>query len=170
MIVRCFDSKRTTPVDPADFFAHNRSHGAAVADFDRDGDLDIVVGHSRFRCDANAPDDCYETAQVRFFENVFGQDAHWLQLDLEGSGGSNAAAIGARVRVETETGVQAQQVDGGHGHFGAHRDMTLHFGLGDACAADVEIRWPDAEGTTEHYRLRAGVRYRVLQGEAPQAL
>jgi hypothetical protein len=148
---------------------HNRSHGVAFADLDRDGDLDLVVGHSRARCDASAPNDCYPTAQLRVFENVAGNAANWLQIELEGGPGSNRDAVGARVRVTAGGVTQTQERSAGYGHFGAQNDPALHFGLGAACDAEVEIRWPDAALTTERYRLAAGYRYHVRQGQAPEA-
>lgn len=152
-----------------DYFEHLRSAGVVFADFDRDGDLDIVVGHSRFRCGPpDYLDDCYETQQVRFFENLSATaKSNWVQLRLEGGAGTNRAAIGARVTVTTCETTQTRNVDGGHGHFGVQDDLTLHFGLGAACHATVQIRWPDAGLSTQEFNVEAGHRYRVVQGAEP---
>ena len=145
---------------------HLASHGIAVADFDRDGDLDLVVGHSRARCE----DQCYPTANVRYFENLLGQDGNWIQLSLSGGDGTNRAAIGARVTVSAGGVTQTQEVGGGHGHYGIQHDLTLHFGLGSACEAQVKIRWPDKALSTQELTLRSGYRYRVVQGEPALAV
>lgn len=149
---------------------HHRSHGSVVADFDHDGDLDIIVGHSLARCDPMSPDNCYATAQVRFFENVTGQKGHYLQLSLTGATGTNRAAIGARVTVKTGAITQMRDVEGGHGHYGAQDDLTVHFGLGDACSAEVTVRWPDAALTTQTFTMNGDRRYTLTQGEEPKAL
>jgi hypothetical protein len=156
-------------VSAADGFEQNRSHGIAVADFDRDGDLDLVIGHSRARCSGST--DCYPTSQIRLFSNMLGQDGNWLQISLEGAPGSNRSAIGARVTVAAEDGTtQTQEVGGGHGHYGAQDDLVLHFGLGTACRAQVTVRWPDAALTTETFELVSGYRYRWLQATEPVAI
>ncbi len=150
----------------ADGIDHHRSHGSAVADYDHDGDLDIVVGHSRARCEA----DCYPTGEVRLFENVM-PTGNWLAVSLEGGPGSNRSAIGARVTVVAEDGtIQTKEVGGGHGHYGAQDDLTLHFGLGSACRAEVTVRWPDAALTSETASLVSGYRFRWVQGSAPEPM
>lgn len=148
---------------------HHRSHGSAVADFDHDGDLDIVVGHSFARCHVDPGDtaDCYATQQVRFFENVLGDQGNSLAVRLVGAPGANRAAIGARVTVKAGSITQTRDVEGGHGHYGAQDDLTLLFGLGDACEADVTIRWPNADLTTETVHLPAGYRFILEQGKDP---
>lgn len=157
-------------VDVTEGIEHNRSHGVAIADLDRDGDLDVIVGHSRSRCDAMSAYNCYETRQVRVFENVLGDLGNWVQLDLVGAAGTNRSAIGARVTVTAGGVTQTQEVGGGHGHYGIQNDRILHFGLGTACEAEVTVRWPDAELTTETFTLLSGYRFRVEQGGAPVAL
>lgn len=151
-------------VSTDDGFEHNRSHGVVVADFDRDGDLDVLVGHSRARCDASAPNDCYPTQAVRLFENVLGERGNFVQLELEGAGGANRAAIGARVTVAAGGVTQTREVEGGHGHYGAQNDRVLHFGLGAACKAEVTVRWPDKTRSEERYTLPAGYRFRIVKG------
>jgi len=140
-----------------DFFSHFRSHGVATADFDRDGDLDIVVGHSLARCDA----ECRPTDEIRMFENTLGSAGNWVQLTLAAPSGSgaNGAAIGARVKITSGGITQTREVGGGYGHYGAQDDMTVHVGLGSACDATVEVRWPDAALTTTTHALEAGRRY-----------
>lgn len=153
---------RFTEVPRTQGIDHNRSHGIAVADFDRDGDLDVVVGHSRARC--GAPDDCYPTMQVRLFENQLG--ANFVSLRLEGVT-ANRSAIGARVTVTAGGITQTHDVEGGHGHYGAQNDLVQTFGLGTACEASVTIRWPNAALETQTFTLVPGHRYYVRQGEAP---
>lgn len=146
---------------------HHRSHGVVFADFDRDGDLDIVVGHSRARCDAARPKDCYARPRVRMFENHW-EGGGFIQLDLEGGPGTNRSAIGARVTVTANGVTQTQEVAGGFGHYGAQNDRILHFGLGAACRATVLIRWPNAQLSEETFELPAGYRFRIREGHPPE--
>lgn len=157
------------PVPLEDGIDHHRSHGVAIADFDRDGDEDIIVGHSRMRCDPQGPANCYPTSQVRMFENLSGDDGNWVQLDLEGCGGSNRGAIGAQVTVLADGRMQTKEVGGGYGHYGQQDDRILHFGLGAACEAEVTVRWPDAVQSAQVFKVNAGHRYKVRQGDQPRA-
>jgi hypothetical protein len=64
---------------------------------------------------------------------------NWLKIRLEGTK-SNRSAIGARVVVRYGGKVQVQEVTSGCSFFSSN-DPRLHFGLGAATTAEVEIRW-----------------------------
>lgn len=153
-----------TEVPPRRGIRNNRSHGLVTADFDRDGDLDVVVGHSTARC--GGADDCYDQIHPRLFENL-GTSRSFVQLHLIGGEGTNRAAVGARVEVRADGRLQVQEVDGGGGQFGNQSDLVVHFGLGGSCEAEVTVRWPDAALTTDTFTVAAGRRYQVVQGQAP---
>ncbi len=119
---------------------HPCASGMAVADFDRDGDLDVVVGSGTAR-------DCgaiWSKNEVHLYENNASTLGHYLEVHLTGKAPVNAAAIGARVTVTAGGVKQMQELDAGYGHMGMQNDTTLHFGLGACTKADsIEVRWPD---------------------------
>lgn len=129
---------------------HPCAVGATAADFDRDGDLDVVIASGTAR-------DCaqiWSTNEVHFYENQGEAASGWLSVRLAGdtSQGSNAAAIGARVAVTAGGVTQVQQLTSGFGHFGMQNDTALHFSLGSCSRArTIEVTWPDGSSSTSTF-------------------
>jgi hypothetical protein len=109
------------------------SRGCAFGDFDNDGDLDILI------LNMNEP--------PSLLRNDLKGTHHWLKVKLVGTK-SNRSAIGARLLVRYSGKVQAQEVLS-QSSFYSCNDSRLHFGLGQATAADLVIHWPS--GITEKY-------------------
>jgi hypothetical protein len=126
----------------------NVSRGAAFADVDLDGDLDMLVTNS------NAP--------ARLLRNDGGSEGAWLVVDLRRANGE-AGAIGARVRVTTTYGDQWREVRSGSGYLSQHA-LSLHFGLGDADHVEaLAVHWPGGD-VEEHVALPANTRLVVSEG------
>jgi len=120
--------------------------GVAFADFDSDGDLDLVV-----TADAGQA--------TRLWRNDSATGNHWLGLRLRGTE-SNASAIGARVVVKTAAGAMVQEVSGGAGR-GSQNSLPLEFGLGSATLVEeLVVRWP--KGTVQTFRNVAVDQYLEL--------
>jgi enediyne biosynthesis protein E4 len=111
----------------ADFRLPRVSRGAAVADFDNDGDLDILVNNNG--------------GPPQLLRNDGGNTNHWLQILLIGTK-SNRDGVGARVKVTAGDLTLFDQRKGGMSYQSA-QDPRLHFGLGSRAAIDgIEIIWP----------------------------
>lgn len=106
------------------------TYQAAWADFDRDGDLDLVSAD-------------------RLFVNQGTPGRNWMVVTLQGDGRrTNRSAIGAQVRIRIGDRTISRQVEAGTGE-GNGNDLKLHFGLGERKeAVDLEIQWPDGRRQT----------------------
>jgi hypothetical protein len=104
------------------------ARGAAYADLDRDGDLDLVISVNH--------------GAARVLRNDRGdRPGNWLCLRLSGVK-SNRSALGAVVRVLSASGKQWQMVRSGSSYC-SQSDLALTFGLGqDSRATRIEVEWP----------------------------
>jgi hypothetical protein len=113
----------------ASFAAPKVARGAAYADIDNDGDLDVLITTNH--------------GPAYLFRNG-GTVAHSLQIKLVGVK-SNHDGIGAVVRVGTGRDKQWQMLRSGSSYL-SQSELVLTFGLGTHDRADaVEITWPSGQ-------------------------
>jgi ASPIC and UnbV/Bacterial Ig-like domain/FG-GAP-like repeat len=123
------------------YFGFNIS--AAMADYNKDGLLDLAVGNLSFSQNNTSVAD---PGPVKLFKNN-GTPGNWLQLKLVGTT-SNKAAIGARVKMTTGVKNQIREVSS-HTGFASQNSLLVHFGLGSSTKADdITITWPS--GIIQH--------------------
>jgi len=121
--------------------------GLSIFDYDRDGQLDLLIRNFR---------------QPAVLLRNQGRSGHWLQLKLVGVR-SNRDAVGARVQIRTETGLQSRNVTAGSGYLSGS-SLVQHFGLGPtARVASVDVDWPSGAHTRLH-DVAGDHRYTVIEG------
>jgi hypothetical protein len=124
-----------------------QGRGLLTADFDHDGDRDIVVFNNRgplllYRNDLPDP----------------GSSSITLSFDTRFAPGLAPDGFGTHVTLATAQGVQTRVIDGGTNYL-AQSELSAHFGLGGADGGDVTVRY--ADGTSDTFpRVRAG-RYTI---------
>ncbi len=104
------------------------SRGLAVADYDRDGRLDLLVVDQQ--------------GHPLLYRNVTPGGGHWLEVDTAGTR-SNRDGCGTKVVAVTRTGEQMRQVLCGGTSLGSGSDPTIHLGLGRSSRVrELIISWP----------------------------
>jgi enediyne biosynthesis protein E4 len=129
-----------------------RSRGAALADFNNDGMLDLVEVNRR--------------VNVTLFRNVGWGTAdepaamgNWLAISPR-QPGANRFAVGAWVQLRVGDRLIERELVVGGGHAGGQLGR-LHFGLGDASWAEVRVIWPD--GTESEWQRHSANQLMVIE-------
>ena len=129
------------------------SFAAATADFDRDGDLDLVVAN------LDEPVSIYQNRSTV---------GHRVLIQLRGER-NNRWGIGAVVKITTASGEQIRQMVPSTGYL-ASNEPVIHFGLGDATMVEsLTIDWPT--GTQQEFQHLAADRvYTITESNADRPL
>jgi hypothetical protein len=136
-------------------FAQSKvGRGVAYADFDRDGDVDLLITTN------NGP--------AYLYRNDQGAGNRSIRFHLVGTK-SNRDAIGAEVRIECGGVHQSRMVKSGSSYL-SQSELPVTFGLGKRDQIDrVVIQWPG--GRSEEYTgLAAGKAYQCVEGKGITAL
>jgi len=121
--------------------------GAAFADIDNDGDIDVIVINKN-----DLP---------TLWRNDRGNGGHWLTIRTQGTK-SNRCGIGARIVVKTEGMQRAFEVRASDSYLSSN-DLRVHVGLAEKSAADLEIHWPSGQ-IDKHSSVAANDFYLAKEG------
>jgi enediyne biosynthesis protein E4 len=109
--------------------------GLAVADFDNDGDLDVIITSVGRR--------------PALLRNDGARPGNWIAIRAEGTK-SNRFGLGATVRLETAAGTQVREINN-VASYQSSNDVRLHVGVGKAAVIQrLEVLWPS--GTKQELR------------------
>ena len=118
----------------AEASTQGRGQSVTMADYDRDGYLDLFVTNGRGAYPFNKGPD-------QLFRNISNGN-NWLQIDLEGTV-SNRDGIGARLFATTPDGRTQLRENGGGIHWAQQDQKRIHFGLArHETVSELVIHWP----------------------------
>ena len=124
------------------------SNGAAYADLDNDGDLDLILNN--------------QNSIASIFQNNAANN--YINIALSGNG-KNKLGIGAKVTIKTKTGSQYQEMYMIRG-FQSSVSNILTFGLGDDDIVEsIEVKWPDNK-VSKLTNVKANQMLEISQAEA----
>jgi len=130
----------------------NVGRGLAVADFDRDGGLDMVVTRNG--------------GPALLLKNSGGSRNNWLAVQLQGSR-SNRDAVGAKLTLWVGKERQIRHVGAGCSYL-SQDDLVQHFGLGAHGEVDrLEVWWPSGQKQTFR-KIAARRLIHIVEGGQPQ--
>ncbi len=129
LLLQGADGTFVETADSAGVASMEKSRGAALADLDGDGRLDLVVVN--------------RSAPMELYRNVTEAAGNWIAVQATAPAG-NRFGVGTRITVSTDTGEQTQEITVGGGHAGGAA-LPLHFGLGSATEAMVSATRPDGQ-------------------------
>ena len=136
------------------FRAPKVGRGLALGDFDRDGDLDVLLTTNG--------------GPAYLYRNDVGNGHRSIRFQLEGRV-SNRDAIGAVVEVEDAAGWQMRRIRSGSSYLSSSmRAATFGVGL-QKMVKRVVVRWPNGR-VDEFPGLATGATYHCIEGQAPRAL
>ena len=125
------------------------SRGAAFGDYNNDGAIDVLI------LNMNDP--------PSLLRNDGGNAQNWIKLKLIGTK-CNRTAIGARVRVVTETHAQIDEVHSGSSVM-SQSDLRLHFGVGKAQTIDlIEVKWPTTQKVEKFTKVKPNQILTIREG------
>jgi hypothetical protein len=136
------------------FRAPKVGRGLALGDFDRDGDLDVLLTTNG--------------GPAYLYRNDVGNGHRSIRFRLEGRA-SNRDAIGAVVQLEDAGGWQMRRVRSGSSYLSSSM-MAVTFGVGlQTVVKRVVVRWPSGR-VDEFKELATGRTYHCVEGQAPVGL
>lgn len=133
------------------------ARAAAIADFDNDGDMDVVIN--------NNPG-IGETIKPVLYRNDIGDKLNWLEVELTGTS-VNRDAVGSEVYIELADGsTQLRHIMLGSA-YASQSSLRLHFGLADhKTVSKLTVKWKGPGAGTEVFKdIEANQIIKIVQGQ-----
>ncbi|MFT4681132.1 MAG: hypothetical protein ACI9YU_000969 [Flavobacteriales bacterium] len=106
------------------------SNGAAYADLDNDGDLDLIINNL--------------DTLVSIVENSASEKQNWVGIEIKGNQ-KNVHGVGSRITLFTESGSQTSEIQTTRG-FQSSVDHRVIFGLGNESTIEqIKIQWTNGD-------------------------